>query len=321
MFSEKVIKNFYRKKKILITGGTGFVGQNLINEISKYTRSNQIFITSRKNFKKKNCIKLDLLKRQNVEKQLSKYDLIFHLASEVGSEKFHNSLGIKLFQKNLSIFLNILDHCKKNRKTNLILISSSLVYGYKHNLINTKDNYNNEPDASKKYYVWEKRTEEMLAMYNLKKLKIFRIFNTYGPYEKYNVSKSHVISSLIKKSFLSKSGNVKINGNPNNIRNFIHINDVVKIITQLTTSKKAPQIVNICSNENIKIKNLAKIIIKKVEKIRGMKLKPQFNLKKLPITIQKANNKKLYKFSKFKFISLNSGIDQSINFFLKFRKI
>jgi len=122
-----------KKKKILVTGGSGFFGYELVKELSKQNDVIVLDNNLRGNFRKfkglKNIktIKCDITKNNLVSK-LKKVDEVYHLAFINGTENFYNHPE-KVLEVGVKGIINIIDFIKSKKVKNFIMFSSSEVYG------------------------------------------------------------------------------------------------------------------------------------------------------------------------------------------------
>lgn len=262
------------KNKILITGGSGFIGYHLckrILDLKKYQltcvdvkKKNNYFIKEllkNKNFK---YLKLDL--NQLSGKKFSNFKFVFHLAAIVGVKQV-NKKPLDSFTMNAFIFSKLVNNLKKySPKTKIIFFSTSEVYGPLSDLGKLKYPTNEDINliipsmtrARDSYYLSKIFGEKILELSKLNYC-ILRPHNIYGP----NMGFKHVISELIKK-FNMKKNTCKIYS-PDHTRSFCYIDDAVNQIIGLSFNDKSNRKTFNIGNpkEEIKIKKLA-ILIKKL---------------------------------------------------------
>jgi len=258
-------------KKILITGGAGFIGFNLVkalsekykitivDDLSRGKKDNELIAVLKK--KNVNLIKINLRKQLKIK---NNFDYVYHLAATVGVNNVIKD-PIYTFRNNLESLFNIISFCKLKKKTKLIFFSTSEVYSpliekRAKNIFPLKESYdilfkrNNIPRDS--YYLSKMFSEKIIELSGLKYI-IYRPHNIYGP----RMGASHVIPELINKIFKSKNSKVKIYS-PSHKRVFCFIDDCIfQIISTCFKKKFLNQIINLGSTQKeIKIFDLAKII-------------------------------------------------------------
>jgi UDP-glucose 4-epimerase len=247
-------------KKILITGGAGYVGQNLISFFLKdkwniYVIDN--LSTSRPlNKKIKNRInfyKIDLTKEEKVKTFFRKrnFDLIIHLAAFSGVQEFNKNF-LKNFNNNVLATKNLIRFGFNKKYTKLIFASSAAVYGnISRDKVKVDENTQCNPVN---YYGLSKYTCENIIQNQLDNKKIhyaiLRYFNVVGTIVEFKVEKKiHSLLDIISNNIKKDKYEVNINGNNLNTkdgtpeRDFIHIHDLCrihkKIYFYLNKNKKA----------------------------------------------------------------------------------
>ncbi len=257
-------------KITVITGCAGFIGTNLslkllkngerilgIDNLSSGSERNLKILRKYKNFE---FLKKDVSK--NIKIEYKNIDKIFHLAS-MASPKFYQRYPIETLKTNFTGTLNMLEVAKKSG-AKFIFSSTSEIYG--DPLVHPQnENYwgNVNPIGIRACYDEGKRVAETLTFEyfrNFKiKVKVCRIFNTFGEFM--SKDDGRVVSNFIVQAL--KDDYITVYGDGNQTRSFCYIDDLLKGIISLSESRDdftGP--VNLGSDEEIKVIDLANIVIK-----------------------------------------------------------
>jgi len=284
--------------KVLITGGTGFIGKSLVKKIlsdSKLEKKYlEIDIISRQtiNIKneinsKENYVTLNYFK-DNINTLNSlpskKYDYVIHAASPSSEERFRNSLSkIDRFNAVLIGSHNIFSLSNEYKFNNFLLLSSAAIYASNINEpINEESCNYSKTDDHFSFYAEAKRASETMALLYSEKNKftfnIARIFSIIGPGMYLHEDSGYIISNFIRASYFNKP--LEIKGNAGSVRSFLDIDDAVNFIRLLMRSNTKNEIINLGSNEKLNLKDLAKkfntILNKKNKIIYGERVKRDF---------------------------------------------
>lgn len=297
-----------KKKKILVTGGSGFFGYELVKELSKKNKVIVLDNNLRGNFDKfeglKNIktIECDITKLKSVKK-LSKVDEVYHLAFINGTENFYKHPE-KVLDVGVKGIVNIIEFVKSKKVKNFIMFSSSEVYGTpisvptnEKEMIKIEDIFNPRYSYSAGKIISESITINFLRNTDIK-YKIIRPHNIFGE----NMGFKHVIPQIIFKMFNSTNrfetdkAKIKIQGNGKETRAFCYIKDAVKQTIFISDKIKENGVFNVGFNRETKIIHL----IKEIDKI----LKIKTSIK--PGKVQKGgtlrrcpDQRKLFSFKKF----------------------
>ena len=298
-----------KKKNILITGGTGFIGPNLAKSLLKnynvkiYDNFSRRSLKNIKKIPKQiKIIKGDIRDKDKFFKALKKIDIVIHLAY-INGTRFFYSKPVDILDIAIKGIVNVFDGCIKYNIKELYLASSSEVYQTPKKIPTNELESLKIPNVHNPRYSYgggKILTELMGIHYGkkyFKKLIIFRPHNVYGK----NMGQEHVIPEFINRFKKIKGKNFKIQGSGNEIRSFIFIEDFVKAFELIMKKGKHLNIYNIGTSQKIKIRELAikmskifkkKIIIKKgklskggtkirtpdITKIKRLGFKPRYNL-------------------------------------------
>ena len=302
----------FKNKSILVIGGTGFIGINLVKKFLQLGAKVTSLSLKKKNYKEKHKnLKQEFCDYENFTILKSKitnpFEYVVNLGGYIDHRKYFNQEGRKVIDNHFVSTLNLLSILKREKLKRYLHIGTCDEYG--ENVSPIKEDSREDPITS---YAFAKLASiNLLIMLNKTEnfpATALRLFLVYGPYQKTDRLIPQVIGGcLIKKSFPVSKGT--------QLRDFCYVDDVVSaIILSLLKRKALGQIFNVGSGKPVSVK----FIINKISKIikNG---KPQFN--KIPF--RKNENLKLYpsikKISGFlgwkPKTSLNQGLEKTINYY------
>lgn len=247
--------------RILITGGTGFIGTNFLQKLSKnfeiivLTHSEN---NSLNNFYKENNIVTELHDIQNkkiIDKiEYYKPEVVIHLANLGNMRECENNKE-KAFNVNVNGTFNVLKACEKiNSK--IIFSSSREVYGETTNIESFETDLLHPNNVLGMTKMLSEDLIQLASGESDLNYTILRLTNVFGP---------HAINSGVARmiNYAEKQNKIQIFGGKQSL-NLIYIDDVIEIINLILKNEKASskQIFNVGSDYNIKVKELAHKITK-----------------------------------------------------------
>ncbi len=248
-----------KSKKILVTGGAGFIGFHLTKKLLEtgaavtiYDNMSNAKIENVKDNPKAEFIRGDIL---DLEKlcDLPKFDLIYHLAAQV-VVPYSMENPTEDFETNAHGTLNVLEKARKD-KTRLVFASSAAVYGNPEKLP-TGESYGFHPVScyGLSKVVGEQYCQMYMRQYGLD-VTILRFANVYG-------SRCHgVINDFLDK--LQKDPNkLAIIGTGQQARDLVHVSDIVEAIILASSGKAIGETYNLGFGETTKIIDLANMMLK-----------------------------------------------------------
>ena len=268
--------------KYLVTGGAGFIGSHLAEQL--ITRGDQVVILDdlstgitknlttvegKVTFHKGNILDISI-----VEKLVAECDYVVHLAAALGVLNIVNK-PLESLKTNLQGSEFVLEAADKHKKS-VLIASTSEIYGKNEKVpLNEEDDrVIGHPLKSRWSYSEAKAVDESLAYFyhleNKLPVRIVRFFNTVGPRQvgHYGMVVPRFVSAALKNEPLS------VYGSGDQIRCFCHVDDAVRALLLVMDSDKAiGQVFNVGNNQQISIMDLAKKVIEitnsssKIEKI------------------------------------------------------
>jgi nucleoside-diphosphate-sugar epimerase len=274
-------------KKVLVTGGTGFIGSHLAN----YLRDKGYFVRVADAKPKSECylpLKADEVREADLRILESAFqmtkdvDWVFNLAANMGGIGFITEVGADIMHDNALININMMEACRKNNAERIFYSSSACVYpAYRQTEpkvepLKEEHAIPAEPDM---FYGWEKLfTEKLMEAYKKDysmHIRIARFHNIYGPYGTYKGGREKAPAALCRKVAEARDGDtITVWGDGKQTRSFLYIDDALDGIYRLMQSNYDKPL-NIGSDELISIDRLADIIIE----ASGKTIKKVYDLK------------------------------------------
>lgn len=252
-----------KSKKILVTGGAGFLGSFVVKKLlARGVPAKNIFVPRSKD--------LDLRKWGNCVQAVKAQNIVIHLAGIVGGIGYNREIPGQMFYDNIMMGTQLMEAARHVGVQKFVAIGTICAY----------PKFTPVPFAETS--LWHGYPEETNAPYGLaKKMLLVQAqayrqqydfnaiyllpVNLYGPGDNFKPNSSHVIPALIKKVADAKRENkkhIEVWGTGKASREFLYVEDAAEGIVLATEKYNKPEPVNIGSGNEIKIKNLVNLICK-----------------------------------------------------------
>jgi GDP-L-fucose synthase len=250
-------------KIILVTGGSGLVGNAIRSISTEYTNKYKFIFVSSKQY--------DLSFMEDTKKMFETYNpnYVIHLAACVGGLFKNMNNKVEMLEKNLMINYNVVKCCHDYNVEKMISCLSTCIFPDTNVTYPINENmlHNGAPHFSNYTYAYAKRMLEIhCRSYRENYGDNFTCIiptNIYGPHDNFDLENGHVLPSLIHKCFLAKQTDEDfiIRGTGSALRQFIFSHDLAKII-MIIFEKNIDEniIISVPEKDEISIGDLGKII-------------------------------------------------------------
>jgi len=310
-------------KKLLICGATGFIGRNL----AEYFATKPDYDVYGTFFKSKpydnpniKFLKADLTKNSDIIKIIKDKDIIIQSAATTSGAKDIVSKPYIHVTDNAVMNALLFRAAFEHEIPHVVFLSCTIMYKSGDKPVKESD-FNADEEIYPKYFggAWTKiYNEKMCEFYSRigkTKFTVIRHSNIYGPYDKYDLEKSHVFGATITKVMNAKNdGKIVVWGAGEEERDLLYVSDLVDFIDiAIKKQKNKFDLYNVGLGKTISVSNL----VKKIVDISDKKLKIEYDLSKpsiktkLCLDISKAKKELDWEPK----ISLDEGVKKTINWF------
>ncbi|MFA6599677.1 MAG: GDP-mannose 4,6-dehydratase [Candidatus Omnitrophota bacterium] len=262
----------YSKEKVLITGGAGFIGSHLVEELLQRGHEVSILdnlstgrmenIAHLEKNEKFHVVIGDILNATLVDKLIERADWVFHLAAAVGVQLIVKD-PIGVLTTNIKGSENVIETAYRYHRK-ILIASTSEIYGKnsKGPLKEEDDRILGSTTKSRWSYSTSKAVDEILAYTYWKEKKlpsiIVRLFNTVGPRQTGHYGM--VVPRFVDQALKGKD--ITVYGDGNQTRCFLYVKDVTKAMIKLMEDPAAVgQVFNLGSQQEVSIRELAEKVI------------------------------------------------------------
>lgn len=254
---------FWENKRLLITGGAGFLGSHVVEKLKK-NRCGNIFIPRSKDY--------DLVKEDAVTRvyEDAKPDIVIHLAAKVGGIGANRANPGKFFYDNLMMGAQVMEIGRQMKIEKFVAISTICAYPKFTPVPFKEENlWNGYPEEINAPYGMAKKmllvqSQAYRQQYGFNSICLFPV-NLYGPRDNFDPESSHVIPALIKKCIDAVRNNdsqIIVWGTGKPTREFLYVEDAAEGILLATEKYNKSEPINLGAGFEISIYDLVNLIVK-----------------------------------------------------------
>lgn len=304
-------------KKIVVTGGSGFLGKAVNKSLSSENYT-MVSLDGRRSYDLTNQKQVEYLYKEH------KPDVIVHLAAKVGGIGANKDNPGRFMYENLAMGMNLIETGRKYGKLKKFVMVGTVCAYPKFTTVPFKeeDIWNGYPEETNAPYgIAKKALMEMLIAYNqqygLNSTNLIPV-NMYGPEDNFDPRISHVIPALIlkfAKAIDNKEKEVKVWGTGKASREFLYVDDCAEAIKKSIEITTTPHPINIGTGSEISIFDLAE----KIRNLMGYKGDVVFNANGLDGQPRRClDTSRAYKVLGFQAqTDLARGLETTINWYYK----
>ena len=258
---------FLESKKILVTGGAGFLGSFIVEKLVKEKE------VSPRNIRVPRSKEMDLRKWETCVKVVKGADIVIHLAAKVGGIGFNKKYPATLFYDNAIMGIQLMEAARQEGVQKFVALGTVCAYPkYTSVPFSEEDLWNGYPEETNAPYGIAKKillvqAQAYRQQYGFNAIYLLPV-NLYGPRDIFDPESSHVIPALIKKMVDAKfegKNEVVVWGTGKASREFLYVEDAAEGILLATENYDKPDPVNLGASEEITIKELVKLIAQLTE--------------------------------------------------------
>ena len=253
--------SFWNNKKILVTGGAGFLGSFLVEQLKERgVNEEDIRIPRSKD--------VDLRRWDNCVNAVKDMDMVIHLAARVGGIGFNRAYPATLFYDNAIMGIQLMEVARQEEVAKFVAVGTVCAYP-KYTPVPFKEDelWNGYPEETNAPYGLAKKMSLVQSQAYRQQYGYNSIFllpvNLYGPGDNFDPESSHVIPALIRKfteAVQNKVSVVEVWGTGKASREFLYVEDAARGIVMAAEKYNKSEPVNLGAGFEIKIMDLVELI-------------------------------------------------------------
>jgi GDP-L-fucose synthase len=259
---------FYKNKKVLVTGGTGFVGTNFVEELVRQGAKIRVPVHHRPLRVKSDLIEAvpaDLTRLDDCVAVCKGMDYVVHAGGAVSAAAVTNSNPMAVITTNLIVTSQMLQGAWIANVERFLLPGSTTVYPAAERPIKEEEIWTGPTYPTYFAYGWMRRYIERLAEFVAQKspmkIALVRPTAVYGRHDDFDPVRSHVIPALIRKA-VERMKPYEVWGSGDEVRDFFHISDMIRGCLLALEKHATCDAINLGYGSGFTIKEVVRIILK-----------------------------------------------------------
>lgn len=278
---------FWDGKKVLVTGGAGFIGSHVVEELFRRGRNVKLTVAdlpSRKRkdhlgalAKKVRFVSADVTDFKSCLRACKKQDVVINMAARVAGVRYNSEHPGTMFRENSLIASNMIEAARVSDVERFLVVSTACVYPRNCTIPTPEsEGFKDSPEQTNEGYGWAKRMAEYLGRaYHQEfgmKVAIARPYNAYGPRDHFGSEDSHVIAALVTRAVRGEDP-MLVWGDGKSTRAFLYVEDAARGLLDVCEKHPEADPINLGTDEEVSIGDLARTIVR----LSGSKAKLVFD--------------------------------------------
>jgi GDP-L-fucose synthase len=250
---------FWAKRRVLVTGGNGFLGSRVVARLRERGATNVIVPRSHS---------MNLVDRENCRKAVNGADVVIHLAARVGGIGFNRENPGTLFFDNLMMGAQLMEEARLQGVEKFVAVGTVCAYPkFTPVPFREEDLWSGYPEETNAPYGLAKKmllvqSQAYRQQFGFNSIYLLPV-NLYGPNDNFDPRSSHVIPALIRKIWEAKQSDapfVEVWGDGSPSREFLYVDDAAEGIVLASERYTGADPVNIGAGMEITIKELVNVL-------------------------------------------------------------
>ena len=270
----QVDPDYWRGKRVVVTGGSGFVGSHLVERLLPFsdrivvpTRQERVPLHLRASAGEVELLHGDLNDPEFAIRAIEGADVVLALAAVMGGIQYNMVRHASVFRDNIGVYMATMEAAREAEVARVLICSSACVYP-RHCEIPTPESegMRERPEPTNEGYGWAKRMEEYLASAYAEEFGMSvaaaRPYNAYGPRDNFDPDRSHVIPAIIRKTFDESLDEIVVWGSGNQSRSFLYVTDFADGLIRICERATDPLPTNVGADEETSVAQLVQMIVR-----------------------------------------------------------
>ncbi|MBI5624010.1 MAG: NAD-dependent epimerase/dehydratase family protein [Elusimicrobia bacterium] len=279
--------SFWKDKAVLVTGGAGFAGSHVVEELLRRDPSVRVTVADdlssgrrenlRSVYKKVRFVRGDLRELENAVTACRGQAVILHLAARVWGVDYNQKHPASMFRDNALLAAQVLEAARLCEAERFLMTSSVCVYPRDASIPTPEaEGFLGTPEPTNEGYGWAKRMGEFMSRaYHREhglKVAVVRPANAYGPRDHFESEHSHVISALIRRAVRGDDP-LKVWGDGSQTRSFLYVEDFARGLVDACERHAECDPLNLGTTEEVTVRALAETVLR----LSGSKARLEFD--------------------------------------------
>lgn len=262
---------FYRDKRVLVTGGTGFIGRHLVMDLLAQAAHVVVPVHQRRlppDLRGVDAPTADLTRPEDCLRVTQGVDHVFHAAGAVAGAGASGAEIMSAIVTNLTLTAHVLDAAWKNQVSRCLVFSSSTVYPSLEHPVREEDTSSGPPDDAYFGYGWMRRYVERLSEFVSRsspmRVAIVRPTAVYGRHDDFDRATSHFVPALVRRA-VERVHPYEVWGTGDETRDLVHVTDLARGCLLALQKHACADPINIGSGTAISVRDVVRIILDAAE--------------------------------------------------------